>query len=202
MPISVHTKFIEQNQGILRNLLEAILPPENLQPVEGEKNQLEKRFSLKYEQPLIRLRILDKTLQTLYNFPISDFQTPLFEFQQLTFQQNRCLITENLMNFLTLPPLENSIALFGKSYAVQLFKYGKWLQNCSIFSWGDIDEHGFKILYQFRTYFHQKTSLMMDEETFTSFAEFIVPDRPNPTFQSLPNITPTRTNIIFLFMPS
>lgn len=95
-----------------------------------------------------------------------------------------------MMNFLTLPPLENSIALFGKGYAVQLLKSVKWLQNCSIFYWGDIDEHGFKIFSQFRTYFPQTTSLMMDEETFKTFAEFIVSDPTNPTFQNLPNLTP------------
>ena len=190
LPISVHTKFIEQNQSILGNLLEAILPPETLQPVEGEKYRFEKRFSLKYEQPLIRLRILDKTLQTTYNFPISDLMTPISEFQQLTFQQQCCFITENMMNFLTLPPLQNSIAVFGKGYAVQLLKSVKWLQNCSIFYWGDLDAHGFTILSQCRGYFPQTVSIMMDEETFSKFAEFTVHDTSNSTYQTLPNLTP------------
>ena len=64
LPIPVHTKFIEQNQGILRSLLEAVLPVNQLVPVEGEREFLfEKWFALKYREPLIRWRFLDDSLK-------------------------------------------------------------------------------------------------------------------------------------------
>ncbi len=47
LPIQVHTKFVEQNQRIIRSLLEAILPIDQLASIEGEKEcTFEKRFSL------------------------------------------------------------------------------------------------------------------------------------------------------------
>jgi hypothetical protein len=175
LPIQVHTKFIEQNQRILRSLLEAILPVEKLVFVEEEKEYtFEKRFSLKYREPLIRLRLLDLSLKTKYGFPATDMSIPISEFRQLNLGIHRCFITENLMNFLTLPPLVNSFALFGSGYAVQTLKTIAWLSHCPIFYWGDLDIDGFRILSQLRSYFSQTTSIMMDMETFEAFQEFSV----------------------------
>jgi hypothetical protein len=175
LPIQVHTKFIEQNQRIIRSLLEAILPGEQLGAVEGEKEHIfEKRFSLKYREPLIRLRLLDRTLKAKHGFPATDFSLPISELNQLTLEGHDCLITENLMNFLTLPNLKNSFAIFGSGYAVQCLKFTQWLSSCQIFYWGDLDADGFKILSQLRSYFPQVISIMMDTKTFETFREFSV----------------------------
>ena len=175
LPIQIHTKFIEQNKGIIRSLLESIIPAENLQSVEDEKeNIFEKRFALKYREPLIRFRFLDKTLKIKYSFPASDISIPLSEFRQLNLKEHRFLMTENLMNFLTLPDLDNSIALFGSGYAIQSLKSVQWLTNCPIFYWGDLDADGFKILSQLRSYFPQVVSVLMDIKTFETFQGFAV----------------------------
>jgi hypothetical protein len=175
LPIRVHTKFIEQNQKILRPLLEVILPAETLVSVEGEKEDaFEKRFSLKYREPLIRLRVLDLSLKAKYSFPAADMSLPINEFRSLNLEHHNCFITENLMNFLTLPLLENSFALFGRGYAVQSLKKVSWLLDYPIFYWGDLDADGFKILSQLRSYFPQTLSIMMDRETFEIFYEFSV----------------------------
>lgn len=190
LPIQVHTKFIEKNKGIIRSLLEAILPAEHLVLVENEKDHVfEKRFSLKYHEPLIRLRILDPVLKNKYNFLANDISIPLSEFKQLNLAIHQCFITENLMNFLTLPSLENSFALFGKGYAVQSLKSSEWLKHCSIFYWGDLDVDGFKILSQLRSYFPQTISIMMDRKTFETFHEFAV-TIARETSESLLYLTP------------
>jgi hypothetical protein len=177
LPIQVHTKFIEQNDKIIRNLLEEILPIEQLISVENEKyHTFEKRFSLKYSEPLIRLRLLDPILKDKYNFPSSDISIPLSEFRQLDLGSHPCFITENQMNFLTLPYLKNSFAIWGSGYAVQNLKSITWLLNSHIFYWGDLDTHGFKILSQLRSYFPWTTSIMMDVNTFETFQEFVVAD--------------------------
>ncbi|MEP0870683.1 DUF2220 family protein [Trichocoleus desertorum AS-A10] len=175
LPIRVHTKFVEQNQKILRSHLEAILPVDQLVSVEGEKEYIfEKRFSLKYREPLIRLRFLDQRLKTRYGLPMADISIPVSEFRQLNLNIHRCFITENLINFLTLPPLENSFAIFGSGYAVQALKTVAWLSHFPIFYWGDLDTDGFKILSQLRSYFSQTISVMMDMATYEVFQDFAV----------------------------
>jgi hypothetical protein len=189
LPIQVHTKFIEQNQKILRSLLEAILPSEQLGAVNGEKEHIfEKRFSLKYREPLIRVRLLDLTLKVKYGFPANDLSLPISEFNQLTLEEHHCFITENLMNFLTLPDLENSFAIFGSGYAVQNLKFTQWLSRCPIFYWGDLDTDGFKILSQLRSYFPQVISIMMDTKTFETFQEFSV-SLPTSNSENLQHLT-------------
>jgi hypothetical protein len=175
LPIQVHTKFVEQNKGILRELLEIIIPSDLLMSVDDEKDRkFEKRFSLKYPEPMIRLRLIDKDLKAKYNFPATDVSLPVSDFNQLNFDAHPCFITENLMNFLTLPHLQNSIALFGRGYAVESLKAAEWLLSCPIFYWGDMDVDGFKILSQLRSYFPQVRSIMMDIETYQAFQEFAV----------------------------
>lgn len=175
LPIQVHTKFIEQNKGIISSLLEAILSIDQFVSVENEnEHKFEKRFSLKYQEYQIRIRLLDPILKDKYKFPSSDISIPLSEFRHLNLESHPCFITENLMNFLTLPYLPDSLAIFGGGYAVQNLKSVIWLSKCPIFYWGDLDDHGFRILSQLRSYFPQTISTMMDVKTFETFQEFAV----------------------------
>lgn len=56
--IKVHTKFIEENIPILTSLLDFLIG------YYGNTNEKDfrKRFNLKYDQPLLRIRILDDEL--------------------------------------------------------------------------------------------------------------------------------------------
>lgn len=164
------------DQCLIRSLLDEILPEEQLNPIKGEKEYIfEKYFSLKYREPLIRIRILDPLVKANYNFPATDLSIPVSEFRSLSLGSCNCFITENLMNFLTLPLLKNSFAIFGSGYAVQSLKTVSWLSQHSIFYWGDLDLDGFKILSQLRSYFPHVVSIMMDSKTFEAFHEFAVP---------------------------
>lgn len=184
LPIPVHTKFIEQNKSILRSLLESVLPDERLVSVENERDYIfEKRFSLKYREPLIRLRFL-------YPSPLNlqDISIPLSDFNRLNLPPQRCIITENLMTFLTLPSMENAIALFGSGYAVQNLKKADWLSDCDLIYWGDLDGDGFKILSQMRSHFPNARSIMMDRQTFDVFQEFAVAVSSSSP-ETLPHLT-------------
>lgn len=172
LPITVHTKFIEGHKGILRELLDAILPAEAIQPAESD---FEKRFFLRYKEPLIRLRVLDRRLQAQYHFPTSDFSAPVSEFARLNLGGHRFIITENEMNFLTLPALANSFALWGGGFRVEMLKQIAWLADCPLVYWGDLDAQGFVILSQLRSYFPQTISLMMDADTWDAFRELSGP---------------------------
>ena len=176
LPIAVHTKFIEERKEVLRSLLEVLLPEEHLIAVEGKGHTFEKRFSLKYREPLLSIRILDPALQVKVGFPIAEFSLAVSDFAQLPLDQSRCFITENAMPFLTLPPLKNSVAVLGGGYAVSLLKPAQWLESCSIFYWGDIDVDGFRILAQLRSHFPKAHSILMDKATYQQFKAIWVTD--------------------------
>jgi len=171
LPINAHTKFIEQNQGILNELLSAILPDD---AINQEENDFEKRFGLRYTAPSITIRALDKNLQVKYGISTSEMSILISDFKSRTLQGYRFIITENLMNFRTLPDLSNSFALWGKGFNVAILKDVEWLTHCQIIYWGDLDAQGFQILSQLRSYFPQTISVMMDRETFDIFQEFAV----------------------------
>lgn len=44
-----------------------------------------------------------------------------------------------------------------------------FLPHAQLYYWGDLDAQGFEILSQFRGYFPQAQSLLMDSETFNRF---------------------------------
>jgi hypothetical protein len=171
LPINVHTKFIEQNKGILNELLSAILPDD---AINQEENDFEKRFGLRYTAPSITIRALDKNLQVKYGISTSEMSILISDFKNRTLQEYRFIITENLMNFRTLPDLSNSFAIWGKGFNVAILKEVEWLTHCQIIYWGDLDAQGFQILSQLRSYFPQTISVMMDRETFDNFQEFAV----------------------------
>jgi hypothetical protein len=186
LPVDVHTKFIEQHRGILRELLEQILPEESMF-VEAET--FEQRFGLREKEPHVRIRLLDDQLLKRYELPIDELSVPVSQFAALTLLcGQQCIITENEMTFLTLPPRRDTFALFGAGFMVHNLARLPWLAECPIFYWGDLDAQGFQILSRLRSLFPHVSSLMMDWETFSTFADFCVESTPCPVRQ-LPHLT-------------
>jgi hypothetical protein len=164
LPVCIHTKYILENESLISSLLEYLIP-EHIN--RGEK-KFEKRFNLRYSEPLIRMRFLDKTLSPLDN--AADISLPLSEFNKFHSDCVSIFVAENLMNFLTLPNLANTIAIWsGGGFNVSYLKDIDWLKGKQFYYWGDLDAHGFHILNQFRTYFPNTIAVMMDEETLSSF---------------------------------
>lgn len=165
LPIDVHTKFIkEENESLFRSLLEFLVPDY----INTSESKFEKRYNLKYSEPLIRIRFLDKAFSPVPS--ISDISLTLSEFHDFTCSAKRVVVAENVMNFLTLPELPDTVALWsGGGFNVRYLKSVDWLKQKLFFYWGDIDAHGFQILNQFRTYFPRTIALMMDKETLEKF---------------------------------
>ena len=177
LPIKIHTKFIETNKAILNDLLDTILPSDRIsKEYTGIKN-FEKRYGLKYEQPLIRMRILDDEISKKYLSGLKDITITQEEFNALTIPFSRLIVLENktnysnLMNFLTLPSLKGSLGIFGSGFKVGILKEAEWLKNTEIYYWGDIDAQGLQILSQIRGYFPATHSVMMDAETLNLFRD-------------------------------
>ncbi|NJD77509.1 MAG: hypothetical protein FIB08_10515 [Candidatus Methanoperedens sp.] len=186
LPIEIHTKFIEENKGTLKQLLDFLLPTE---AIRRDESEFEKRFYLRYDEPLIRVRALDQSLLAKYNLSFSDFSIPIIIFNDLKLENGRFIITENKMNFLTLPYLKNTFGLFGGGFRIEILKQIDWLKKSNIIYWGDIDAQGFQILSQLRSYFPQTKSIMMDFKTLNIFKPFIVLGTPTNKSFNLQNLT-------------
>lgn len=170
LPIEVHTKFIEHNKTVIKELLDIIIQ----QSINSSEIVFEKRFNLKFSEPLIRFKILDSTIAKDYFSGLSDISIPINQFCKLVMPIEKVIIVENktsLYTTLTLPLKENSIAIFGKGFQVSSLKKANWLGETKIFYWGDIDVQGFEILSQVRGYFPQTKSVLMDKGTFEKYFE-------------------------------
>ena len=164
LPIDIHTKYIWDNKVIVQSLLEFLIP----EHINKDETKFELRFNLKFSEHLIRVRFLDKALSPLDN--ATDISLTVSEFNNFHSHCDNIFVAENLMNFLTLPYLTKTIAIWsGGGFNVSHLQNIDWLKNKQFYYWGDIDAHGFQILNQFRTYFPNTIAVMMDEETLSSF---------------------------------
>jgi hypothetical protein len=193
LPANVHTKFIENNKGILLDLLNVVLPMGSINEEFTTAKKFEKRFGLKFDQDQIRIRVLDKYISDKYLSGLTDIQVTEEEFCNLQIPCEKVFVFENktnysnLMNFLTLPQMENTIGIFGSGFSVSKLKNASWLADKEIFYWGDIDTHGLKILSQIRGYFSNTKSIMMDFETLNTFKDDW--DKGEPIYENnLPNL--------------
>lgn len=169
LPINVHTKFVEENSTVLTSLFEFIIP----EHANINEKRFELRYNLKTDEPLIRIRFLDSNL--FIQPELSDISIPISQFMLLRINCKRILITENKMNFLTLPNMNDSIALWsGGGFNVKHLSQVQWIKGLEIFYWGDIDTHGFQILNQVKSYFPQTQGIMMDKKTFYDHKQYVV----------------------------
>ena len=170
LPIRVDTKFIERNQGIIRELLDFLIS----NYIQANEKIFEKRFNLRYAEPQIRFKVLDKEFSQHFFSGIDDLAIPVSQFEMLNLPIETAIVLENKTTFytaLTLPKLRKTIALFGSGFSVHNLKHVNWFENKKILYWGDLDAQGFEILSQFRSYFPHTRSILMDARTFEQFFE-------------------------------
>lgn len=167
LPIQVDTKFIERNKGIIKELLDIIIA----KSVNPDETRFETRFNLRHDEPVVRFRVLDKTLSQALFSGIDDMSIPISKFRETEIPVETVYIVENKMNMLTFPPIHKSIVVWGHGFGVDLLKDVMWLRSKKILYWGDLDVHGFQILSELRSHFSQVESFLMDRETFNRFYE-------------------------------
>lgn len=160
LPVPVHTKFIEQHKAILTQLLEVLLGDR----VNLSESHFERRFGLRYDEPLVRIRLLDVAMPGF-----RDVSLPIGEFRSARFPAATVFVLENKMNFLAFPPVAGAVAIWGSGFQVGILKNIDWLTDADIFYWGDLDAHGFQILSQWRGYYPHTRALLMDWQTLHRF---------------------------------
>ena len=170
LPANVHTKFIESNQGIITELLDIIIQNHlNL-----NEREFEKRFHLKFHEPLVRFKVLDKEISQSFFSNLDDISIPVSQFESLKLPLKKVLIVENkttLYTTLTLPKMDKTIAIFGQGNALTNIQKANWLNDITVLYWGDIDVHGFEMLSRIRKYFDHTQSVLMDNTTFDKYFE-------------------------------
>jgi len=167
LPIQIHTKFIENNRGIIKELLDVLISKHT----NNNETSFEKRFNLKYAEPTVRFRILNKKISQQFFSGIDDLNIPISQFKKLKLPLKRVFVVENKMNVLTFPIINESIVIFGSGFGVENLKDSEWLKNVELYYWGDLDAQGFEILSQFRGYFPSVKSVLMDKVTFDKYFE-------------------------------
>jgi hypothetical protein len=168
----IHTKFIESHRAVLAELLDLALQANTIDTTKSGVTQFAARYGF-LEKPIrIRFRILDPKIHTLAGTSYPDITLDSYSFSQLNIHVRRVLITENEINFLALPKLPETIAIFGSGYGWDALAQARWLDGCVIHYWGDIDTHGFAILNQLRGHFGHVTSLLMDRATLDAHESF------------------------------
>ncbi len=167
LPIEVHTKFIERHNTLIGELLDIVIK----EYINTNEKEFEKRYNLHYDEPTVRIRLLDRTLAKKFFYGLDDITIPVSQFLKLQIPISKVYIVENKVNFLTFPLIPNSIVIWGKGYGVASIKDSELLKSIVLTYWGDLDAQGFEILSQFRSYFAHVKSLLMDKTTFDKYFE-------------------------------
>ena len=157
----VDTKFIESRKALLAELLAVVAARTADQPTSSALT-FEQRYGLKSKPPIIRFRVLDRSLAVA---GLLDVATPAAEFASLVMPARRIFITENEVNGLAFPDVAEGMVVFGLGYGLELLSSAVWMQDREIYYWGDIDTHGFAMLDRLRALFPAARSLLMDRET-------------------------------------
>jgi len=159
IPLSVDTKFIEQNSGILTQWLDRLMPPEM---IKADEHHFARRFGLRYDEPQLLLRFLDAEVQRLTGSPWRECGVPLHALAESPINATSVIIVENKVNLLTFPSMPSAIAVGGLGNAVVELTHVPWLADRSLWYWGDMDVEGFEILSRLRVRFPQTRSFLMD----------------------------------------
>lgn len=165
----VHTKFIEAHRGVLAELLDIVVPPAALDLTASGVHHFAQRYGFRDKPLLVRFRPLDRCLSILPCSFAQDISLDAESFVRLDPNVSRVFITENEINFLAFPPVEESLVIFGAGYGFEMLSRATWLKRCRIHYWGDIDTHGFAILDQLRSHFDHVESFLMDRTTLMAF---------------------------------
>ena len=187
LPLEIHTKFIEEHAGILRKMLEFLLPED---AYDTSQSRFATRFGLKDVEPLVRIRCLSAEAKSKLNFSLEDTGVPLSFAHDLDFKELSVVIVENLMTYLTLPTFCGDAVIFGKGFQVGALKDIESLGDARILYWGDLDAQGFMILSQLRAAFPHTESVFMDISTFEDHRVFAVSGTES-NIEDLPGISET-----------
>lgn len=161
----VHTKLVEAHRAVLAELLDSALPREAIDDRFSGAGQFCRRYGFRDKPARIRFRLLDPDRALLNPGTDQDIAINADTFARLEPGVRRVFVTENEINFLAFPRVDDSLVVFGAGYGFDTLVAADWLRRCHLHYWGDIDTHGFAILDQLRAAVPHVESFLMDRET-------------------------------------
>src|SRR5690606_34883122 len=139
LPVRPHTKFIERHKPLFISLLDFLLPAEKVFSEYIGIRNFEKRYGLKYSEPQVRVKILDQSNADTHYSGFSEFSITKSDLAGLRLTVRNVIITENkpsysnILNCLSIPRLQASMAVFGSGIRVWLLKRATWLRDANIY---------------------------------------------------------------------
>lgn len=185
---NVDTKFIEARRGVLAQWLDLVLPSDAIDCNRTGAAQFAARYGFREKPTRIRFRALDETLAVIPGSARPDIALDAGSFARLALPCRHVFVTENETNYLAFPDVPHSIVLFGSGYGWEALEPARWLVDCAVHYWGDIDTHGFAILDQLRHRFPHVSSFLMDRATLMAHEAFWG-DENDQVVRDLPRLT-------------
>lgn len=170
----VHTKLVEAHLTVLTELLDLALLPENINHRYSGTAGFNKRYGFREKPQRVRFRMLDQEKRFIAANGDQDITLTADAFASLKTDVAKVFITENEINFLAFPYMQDAMIIFGAGYGFENLASADWLQHKQIYYWGDIDTHGFAILHQLRSRFPHAASLLMNRNTLLAHQQFWV----------------------------
>lgn len=183
----VHTKFVETHRRLIDEMVGELEPGRLL----TGKNYARRHGFLPAPER-VRLRFLDASQPPVPG--MTDLEVTAAAFASLSVDVDRIITTENLVNFLALPPAPRTLAVFGGGYGFEGLREVAWLRGKEVLYWGDIDTHGFHILDQLRSHHPHVRSILMDEQTLLAHRDFWGRE-DSPTHAVLTRLTPAEAAV-------
>ncbi|MFK7932766.1 MAG: DUF3322 domain-containing protein, partial [Saprospiraceae bacterium] len=169
LPIDVPAIFIEENQQILTELLNHVLPAS----AKRESDIFTKHFGLKTDEVLVEMRSLDKDIFTNFPNQITQLALPLSSAKTLSINAKTIFIITDKMNWLRFPQQVDSLAIYGATnLLIQLNKL-PWLLQKMVYFWGDISLAGLLQLSKLRQFFPQTEVFLMDKKTLEKYVDLV-----------------------------
>jgi hypothetical protein len=165
----IDTKFVERHRKILRQLLDHLLPPDQIDPTSAT---FAGRYGFRARPSYVRLRLLVPVPQ----LPdvLTELEVRAEELAQLELPVATVFIVENQASYLAFPNVPDAIVIFGGGYGVTVLEVVPWLATRDVVYWGDIDTHGFAILSRLRARVPAVRSILMDRTTLLAHRDQFV----------------------------
>ncbi len=163
IPLSLHTKFIEENERVILSLYSSLTGKEI-------DSSFEETFGLRRKEMLVRYRMENTREET--GLRMNDFVS-LPSREDLS-GVKRIFVVENEIVYLTFPIDRETMCIFGGGFAAASLRNASWLKSRELYYFGDEDEHGYEILALFRSSFPSVRSFLMDWKTYLDHEEYAV----------------------------
>jgi hypothetical protein len=175
-----HGKFYEEHCSIIEKIAEALAPGHNV-------------FTPRQKPYLVRMRFLDSGMNRA-GIPLMDFSATIEELANIALAPRRIVVLENEWTYLAFGNIPNTIAIFGKGFAVRVLALIPWIQNAEIWYWGDLDAQGFQILNTLRSGLGHVKSFGMDFATLEHHRK-LWSEAPHCPAQDLRHLTPEEMSV-------